>query len=79
MDINTHEKFNTLIVGIQEYAPPPQAWRTTERPDLIGLMVTEVDSGSHFMIFTLSAAIFYILRAALPLILCSQKQRRKCK
>ena len=28
------------------------------------LMVTEVDSGSHSIIFTLSAAIFCVLRAA---------------
>ena len=60
MDINTHENFNlmlTLTVSIQEYAPPSRACRTTERRDLIGLIVTEVDSGSHSMIFTLLAAI----------------------
>ena len=66
MDVNTHEKFNlmlTLIVGIHEYAPLVPGERP-KRPDLIGFMVTEVDSGSHSMILTLSVAIFYILRAA---------------
>ena len=46
-------------------------------------MVTEVDSGSHSIIFTLSASIFCTLRAAqqktLPSALCSQKQSRKYK
>ena len=60
MDINTHEKLNlmlTLIVGIREYAPPPVPGERSKKPDLIGFMVTEVDSGTHSIIFTLSAAI----------------------
>ena len=72
MGINTHEKFNlmlTLIVGICEYAPPPpppplELGEQPNRLDQIGIMVTEVDSGSHSMIFTLSVGIFYTLRAA---------------
>ena len=46
-------------------------------------MVTEVDSGSHSIVFTLSADIFCVLRAAhqkcLPSTLCSQKQSRRYK
>ena len=46
-------------------------------------MITEVHPGSQSIIFTLSAAIFCILRAAqvknLPPALCSQKKSTKYK
>ena len=47
-------------------------------------MVTEVDSGSDSMIFTLSAACYLLCSVnrslkALPPTFCSQKQHRKYK
>ena len=62
MDINTHEKFDLMLTF--DCWHPFRPGERPKRPDLIGFMVTEVDSGYHSMILTLSDAIFYILRAA---------------
>ena len=69
MDIKTHAKFNfnrlmlTLSFGIWASGLCPLgAGEQPKKPDLIELLVTEINSGS--IIFTVSIAIFYILRAA---------------
>ena len=71
MDIKTHAKFNfnrlmlTLSFGIWASGLYPLgADEQPKKPDLIELLVTEVNSGSQSIIFTVSVAIFYILRAA---------------